>query len=151
MCSAVKVRGRVHTYGNLVWRQRNSFNFRGKNREKLGSTYYANVVMFYLEGGKKKPLDSLWQLWQNTQMEKDVFVLVLVVLKCYSLYKTTLCLAQWEMCRLAAFLSVICRCLFWVLSALRHLQRLPQRTFWSGAVFSSARLMRSHLGGSAER
>jgi len=62
VCSAVKVRGRVHTYGNLVWRQRNSFNFRGKNREKLGSTYYANVVMFYLEGGKKKPLDSLWQL-----------------------------------------------------------------------------------------
>ncbi len=153
--SAVKVRRWVRTYVNPVWWQRNSFNFRGKNRERLGSSYYANVLMFYLEGEKKKPLDSLWQLWQNTETGKDVFVLILyislVVLKRYPLYKTILCLVRWETCHLAAFLMVIYRCLFWVLSALRRLQRLPQRTFRSSAAFSSAHLMRSNLGGSAER
>lgn len=45
----------MHKCVNPVWWQRNSFNFRGKNREKgLGSSYYANVLMFYLEGGEKK-------------------------------------------------------------------------------------------------
>lgn len=145
----------MRTYVTPVWWQHNSFNFRGKNRERLGSSYYANVLMFYLEGEKKKLLDSLWQLWQNTETEKDVFVLILfislVVLKRYPLYRTILCLVQGEMCHLAAFLTVIYRCLFWVLSALRHLQRLPQRTFWSSAASSSVHLMRSNLGGSAER
>lgn len=32
----------------------NSFIFCGKNRQKLPSKYYANVLMLYLEGGKKE-------------------------------------------------------------------------------------------------
>lgn len=127
----------------------------GVKIEKGLEAYYANVLMFYLEGDKKKPLDFLWQLWQNTDTETGVFVLVLcislVVLKRYPLYKTILCSVWWEPCHMAAFLTVMYRSLFWVLSALRHLQRLPQRSFWISKVFRWVRLMRSHLGGSAER
>lgn len=44
------------------------------------------------------------------------------------------------------FLPVIYQCLFWAVSALRHLQRLPLQTFWSRAAFNAVNLMRSNLG-----
>lgn len=49
--SAVEVREWVRTHVNPALWQRNSFNFRGKNRDRE-SSYYANVLMFYLEGEK---------------------------------------------------------------------------------------------------
>lgn len=89
----------------------------GKNRERFGSIYYANVLMFYLEGG--------FSLADVTKHWKGMFLfsffmfhwLYLSVILCSKPYYA------WH--GEAAFLTVIYHCLFWVLSALRHLQRLP--------------------------
>lgn len=151
----------MHKCVNPVWWQRNSFNFRGKNREKgLGSSYYANVLMFYLEGGvkRKKETRSLPILSgscdKTLKRKRDVFVLVFCTfhwshLNVILLYKkkNILCSVPFG-CFSYSYLSLfILSCI----SLETFTKDFLRETFRSGAAFSSVDLMRSNLGGSAER
>lgn len=72
---------------------------RVKVKKRLENSCNTNILMFYLEVGGRESERSLWILCDKTPRWKRMFLFPIlfvsvVVLKCYPLYKTILCLAR---------------------------------------------------------